>query len=81
MTKLAKEDKEAIVEQLKIYFQEELDREIGGLEAEFLLDFFLSEAGGYVYNQALKDAQAVIAKHMDTVTDKIYELEKPTRKR
>ncbi|KAA3660340.1 MAG: DUF2164 domain-containing protein [Calditrichaeota bacterium] len=81
MIKLTRENKEAIVEELKIYFRNEMDQEIGGLEAEFLLDFFLSEAGGYIYNQALQDVQAVIAKHMDSITDKIYELEKPIRTR
>ena len=34
------QEKAEIVRRVKIYFQEELDQDIGGFEAEFLIDFF-----------------------------------------
>ena len=77
MIKLSKENKEAVVERIKEYFRHELDQEIGGFEAEFLLDFFAKEIGSYFYNQALSDVHALLAKQMESMEDTIYALEKP----
>lgn len=71
-------EKEAIVEKLKIYFSENLAQEIGGFDAEFLIDFFAEEVGAYFYNRGLYDAQALIAMKIEELSDSIYELEKPT---
>ena len=77
MIKLSKENKEEIVSRIKTYFREELDQEIGGFDAEFLLDFFAKEVGCYFYNQALLDVHALLEKQMESMTDTIYALEKP----
>lgn len=77
MIKISKEQKSEIIDRIKNYFESELDYEIGGLQSEFLLDFFIKEIGPYFYNQALDDCRALVAKQMDNVADKIYELEKP----
>lgn len=71
-------EKEAIVEKLKDYFRENLAQEIGGFDAEFLIDFFAQEVGAYFYNRGLYDAQALIATKIEELSDSIYELEKPT---
>ena len=42
---------------LKRYVAENLERDIGDLKADGLLDFFLKEIGPTVYNQAIADAQ------------------------
>ena len=34
------EEKARMVQKLKMYFREELDQELGGFQAEFLIDFF-----------------------------------------
>lgn len=77
MIKFSKENKQAIVSRIKVYFREELDQEIGGFDAEFLLDFFAREIGSYFYNQALSDMHALLEKQMESMTDTIYALEKP----
>ena len=77
MIKFSPESKSEIIERIKHYFESELDYEIGGLQAEFLLEFFTREIGPYFYNQGLDDCRTLIAKQMDGITDKIYELEKP----
>lgn len=74
----SKEEKELLVKKIQLYFAEELSQEIGGFDAQFLLDFFSEEVGAYFYNRGLYDAQAILEKRLDTFTDAIYELEKPT---
>lgn len=72
------EEKQQIVQKVKLYFKEELDQEIGGFEAEFLIDFFAEEVGAYFYNRGLYDAQALIGQKVEELADSIYELERPT---
>ena len=43
---------------IKRYVSENLDRDIGNLQANLLLDFCLKEIGPSVYNKAVADAQA-----------------------
>ena len=76
--KISKQDKEAIVNKIKLYFNDELDQKIGQFDAEFLLDFFLKEVGGYFYNQALADALQVIESKVEDISDTFYSLEKST---
>jgi len=56
----------------------ELDRELGGFEAEFLLDFITEKLGAYYYNRGLLDARALLEQRIETIGDALYELEKPT---
>ncbi len=82
MIRLSKSTKEEVIAKIKTYFREELDQEIGGFDAEFLLDFFAKEIGGYFYNQALSDVHASLSKQMESMEDTLYALEKPvSRKR
>lgn len=74
----SKEEKEVIIRKIQMYFREELDQEIGQFDAEFLLEFFSEEVGAYHYNRGLYDAQAILEKRLDSISDAIYELEKPT---
>ncbi len=55
----------------------ELDQEIGGFDAQFLLDFISKELGSYYYNLGLSDAQMILAKKLDDLNDAISLLEKP----
>ncbi len=50
---------------------------MGDFDAEFLLDFFSDEIGGFIYNRALADVHAVLETKLDAMSDSIYELEKP----
>ena len=77
--KFSKEEKEAIVKKVQMYFHEELDQKIGSFDAEFLVDFFGEEIGSYFYNRGLYDAQALLARKIDELGDSIVELEKPTK--
>lgn len=72
------EEKALIVDKIQRYFDQELGQEIGGFDAEFLLEFFSREVGAYYYNQGLSDAKTIIEERLMSVTDAIYEIEKPT---
>ncbi|MGH1539003.1 MAG: DUF2164 domain-containing protein [Arenicella sp.] len=78
----SKGEKDLITEKIQRYFVNELDQEIGQFDAEFLLDFFSEELGGYFYNRGLNDAQLVVKKTLElmdeTIDEKIYAIEKPT---
>lgn len=76
--KFTKDEKTALVKKLKLYFSEELDQELKQFDAEFLLDFITEEIGVYFYNRGLWDAQAVLEKRMEAITEAIAEIEKPT---
>lgn len=71
----SKEEKAAIVDKIKVYFADELEQDIGSIPAEFLLDFFATEIGGFFYNRGLYDAQAVFGRKIDDINDEIYALE------
>ena len=77
----SKEEKEIIVKKIQRYFREELERDIGQFDAQFLLDFFAEEIGPFFYNRGLYDAQAILSKKMDDISEAIYELEKITEHR
>lgn len=76
--KLSKDEKDRVVSKVKNYFETELHQDIGGFEAEFLIDFFAKEIGAYFYNQGLSDAQRLFLDKADELSYLIQELEKPT---
>lgn len=73
----SKEQKERVVSKVKDYFSQELQQDIGGFEAEFLIDFFAKEIGGYFYNRGLFDAQQVFNEKVEDLSYSLQELEKP----
>ena len=73
-----KDEKELLVDKLKVYFNTELSQDIGQFDAEFLLDFFGKELGIYYYNRGLRDAQDIFKSKIESINDAIYELEIPT---
>ncbi|MFT6274110.1 MAG: hypothetical protein ACJAZ0_000198 [Halioglobus sp.] len=75
---LSKDQKERVVEKVKLYFSEELDQEIGGFDAEFLIDFFAVEIGAFYYNRGLSDAQVLFTEKVEELSYLVEEMEKPT---
>jgi len=73
----SKEEKEQIVPLIQKYLREELECDIGSFDAEFLLDFFSKEMGGFIYNRALTDVHALLDNQLDSISESIYALEKP----
>jgi uncharacterized protein (DUF2164 family) len=76
-TSLSRDDTDRLVAKIKTYFNNELDQEFGGFEAEFLIEFFAKEIGPSFYNQGLSDAQTIFSEKTDEVYYSLQELEKP----
>ena len=75
--KFTKEEKEQMVPLIQEYLKEELDCEAGSFDAEFLLEFFTREMGGFIYNRALTDVHALLDSRLESMSESIYELERP----
>lgn len=65
----------ALVPSIQRYFKEKLEAEIGNLDAEFLLEFFLKETGPVIYNRAIRDAQAVLGERVAELDGTCWEPE------
>ena len=78
MINISRRNKDKIIQDLQEWFQENLDQEIGNLDAEFLTDFFTENVGGLYYNQALKDVHTLIYEKTESLADSIYDLTKDT---
>ena len=74
----SREETRAIVGEIQDYFREELDQSIGAIPAEMLMQFFAEKMGAYFYNRGLYDAQALVRKKIDDVSDEIFSLEQVT---
>jgi uncharacterized protein (DUF2164 family) len=66
MRELLKETRQRLIASIRRYFEENMEDEIGELQASLLLEFCLKEIGPSVYNHAVRDAQAQM---LDKVTD------------
>jgi len=55
---LNKQEVDDIVHSLRKYCREELEQEISGMQAKFLLDYILKEIAPFAYNKGIKDAEA-----------------------
>lgn len=75
--KFSTEQKEVLVQKLKVYFDKELELDVGQFDCEFFLDFISTEIGSFYYNKGLSDAQAIVLGKVDDITDAFYELERP----
>jgi len=74
--KLSAEDKARIIPRLQDYCHQELDQDLGAFEAEFLLDFVISEIADPVYNTALAEVIGSLDMQLDAIKDNLYALEK-----
>jgi uncharacterized protein (DUF2164 family) len=72
---LSKDVKPKVLEDIKRYFSEERDEDIGDLAAGLLLDYITENIGPYYYNQAIKDA----CRFMGEKVEDMYGLEKSPR--
>ncbi|MBN9331870.1 DUF2164 domain-containing protein [Devosia sp.] len=77
--KFDRDETKAIVGEIQDYFRIELDQSIGAIPAEMLMQFFADKMGAYFYNRGLYDAQALIRKQVDSLSDEIFALEQPTK--
>lgn len=75
--KLDKDTRARLNQQIRQYLSDELDTDLGNMEADFLIDFLTKSLGASFYNLGLKDAQALLARKMDDINDELYGMEQP----
>ena len=83
---LLPEAKKQALASIKRYVAENLDQDVGDLQAGLLLDYFLREIGPVVYNQAIHDAQSYFQERASDLEGVCYEREftfwaEPSRRR
>ncbi len=74
---LEKDDRVSLARMLRGYLKDELDLEIGGLDAEFFLDHLIERLGPRFYNQGLADAAFAFSKRAEEIAETVHDLEKP----
>jgi uncharacterized protein (DUF2164 family) len=60
---------------IRRYFSEELDQEIGELKAGLLFDYFVTDIGPTIYNQAISDARAFFEERSADLAAVCYQAE------
>lgn len=73
---LEKPVRDALTRALAAYLKDELDVEIGGMDAVLLLDFISERVGPHYYNQALYDVRAHLHAKVEALADATLELER-----
>lgn len=80
-TPISKEDRAWLVKQIQDHFDSELEQTIGNMDAEFLIDFISETFGPFFYNNGLKDAQTLLYRKLDDISDELAVLERPTTRK
>lgn len=62
---LTDEQRQIALEQIKTYFYEERDEQIGELQSRLLLDFIIEKVGPQIYNQAIVDMQKYMSERVE----------------
>lgn len=71
----SKEEQRDLIPRIKAFVRDELDQEIGDLQASIMMAFFANTIGHAVYNRAIQDAQALIATKADEMAEALFTLE------
>ena len=74
---LDKDIKARAVKAIQKHFEERRDDEIGNLEAQFLLEVLVEQAGPSIYNQAIRDAQALMQDKLIDLDGELFEPDPP----
>ena len=75
---LSREARQAAAAGLRKVLMEELEVEVGTLQAEMVLDRLVLDLGPVLYNRALSDARAVIAAKAVDMDEALYGLQRQT---
>ena len=64
---ISKDEREKMKEEIKKFFYEERDEEIGDLASEIVLDFFVEKFAKEFYNLGVNDAKRYFEERLDNV--------------
>lgn len=57
---ILKEKRKYYLDQIITFFEQEMEQKIGMVAAEIILDFFLQNIGGDIYNKGVEDSKDVL---------------------
>jgi uncharacterized protein (DUF2164 family) len=75
---LSREARQAASAGLRQVLADELDVEIGALQADLILDRVILDLGPILYNRAITDARAVIAARAEDMDEALYGQQRQT---
>lgn len=73
---LSDDDIRKLYDDIKVYFLDERDENIGLLASESILEFFLNTLGKHIYNKALDDVKLWYDKKADDMESDFYSIYK-----
>jgi uncharacterized protein (DUF2164 family) len=76
-TKLPKAAKDGMKEEIKSFFYQERDEEIGEIAADAFLDFCLEKLGPYIYNEGIQDAIKIMNERNMNAEEDLHSLKRP----
>jgi len=71
--KPSNEETKEILRSIERFFSDELEFEIGELQAGFVLDFFLKEIAPFAYNQGVEDARKFLREKLEDLPGTCFE--------
>lgn len=74
-----KEKRFQLVGEIKAFFLDNRNEEIGDLQAELLIEMLIDKVGAAIYNQALSDALIWLKARLSDVEIDYYSLEKRSK--
>jgi uncharacterized protein (DUF2164 family) len=73
--RFTREERAALEDKLKTYLSDELNTEVSGFEAGFLLDFIAEHIGRDFYNRGVYDAVALLKQKTEDIAESLLTLE------
>ena len=73
---IKQETKKELLSEIKSFFLQELDHEIGDLKAEIIFDFIINKFGPKIYNQGVADARKWFRERFEDLDADFFLLEK-----
>lgn len=70
---ISRQESDEAVASLRRFLSEELELDVGEMQAGFLLKFFLEEIGPLAYNRGVKDAESYFRGRVEDLTGVCFE--------
>lgn len=73
---LSDEAETLVLEELRVYTNDEFDVDIGNLPAKFLLDFIIETIGPHLYNQMIDDNKPWLYDRFTAILEDLHSFKK-----
>lgn len=73
---LKDDEKKILIAEIKDFFKQEFEEDLGDLKAGIVLDFILKKAGHAIYNRGVNDARKWFREKFEDLDADFYLLEK-----